>query len=274
MFPAAQPFRHSVCRLAELVRIRCAFRHCFGDGVRRVDEGRLAATRPAKQRSGLPDAIGNGLDKTRLGMPGRQIGHARASSAQGRDPVRHGLLVMFPTGCALEWGENDPQQVPAAHVGHFGQHRVDIRWPKAHADSHRHAVALRVQIGGYPLGLLQRERVERRKASEHVVVRCHLVDPRLGARPLTDNRAHKTGRFASRARIIALAAARCRAPESDQQHAVDGRLRHDGSCALNSWTASTRARTLSTGVVGRMPCPRLKTCPARPAAWRRISRTR
>src|SRR5262249_12443732 len=38
------------------------------------------------------------------------------------------------------------------------------------------------------------------------------------------------------------------------------------------WTISTRARTWSTGVWGRMPCPRLKMWPGRPRAWSRILR--
>src|ERR1044072_614407 len=40
--------------------------------------------------------------------------------------------------------------------------------------------------------------------------------------------------------------------------------------ALISWTMSTSAITLSTGVSGRMPCPRLKMWPGRPPAWSRM----
>ena len=45
--------------------------------------------------------------------------------------------------------------------------------------------------------------------------------------------------------------------------------RADSSC-----TASTSARTWSTGVSGRTPCPRLKMCPGRPRGLRRGSRRR
>ena len=38
-----------------------------------------------------------------------------------------------------------------------------------------------------------------------------------------------------------------------------------------SWTMSTRARALSTGVCGRTPWPRLKMWPGRPAAWSRTA---
>src|SRR5579872_6518141 len=43
---------------------------------------------------------------------------------------------------------------------------------------------------------------------------------------------------------------------------------------LISCTESISARTWSTGVSGRMPWPRLKMWPGRPAAWSRIARTR
>src|SRR6516164_8821578 len=39
---------------------------------------------------------------------------------------------------------------------------------------------------------------------------------------------------------------------------------------LNSCTNSARFFTLSTGVCGRIPCPRLKTCPGRPSASLRM----
>src|SRR5271163_4184121 len=39
----------------------------------------------------------------------------------------------------------------------------------------------------------------------------------------------------------------------------------------NSRTISTTAFTFSTGVSGRMPCPRLKIWPGRPAARRKMS---
>ncbi len=35
---------------------------------------------------------------------------------------------------------------------------------------------------------------------------------------------------------------------------------------LSSWTMSTNATTLSYGVSGSRPCPRLKMCPGLPAA--------
>ena len=47
--------------------------------------------------------------------------------------------------------------------------------------------------------------------------------------------------------------------------------RPTGYAALNSWTASTNATAFSTGVSGRMPWPRLKMWPGRPAAWSRIA---
>src|SRR5262249_57054946 len=40
--------------------------------------------------------------------------------------------------------------------------------------------------------------------------------------------------------------------------------------ALACFTKSTRAITFSTGVSGRMPWPRLKMCPGRPPAWRKM----
>src|SRR6516225_6125370 len=42
----------------------------------------------------------------------------------------------------------------------------------------------------------------------------------------------------------------------------------------NSCTNCARFLTLSTGVCGRMPCPRLKMCPGRPSARRRMCSAR
>ena len=61
--------------------------------------------------------------------------------------------------------------------------------------------------------------------------------------------------------------------EGDQQHAVDRALRHARLIArVSSCTMSTSALTWSTGAAGKMPWPRLKTCPGRPAAASSTSR--
>src|SRR5581483_443870 len=49
---------------------------------------------------------------------------------------------------------------------------------------------------------------------------------------------------------------------------------NDFGYGLNSRTKSTTARTWSTGVSGRMPCPRLKMWPGRDPVRRRSSCTR
>src|SRR5918995_1324651 len=43
---------------------------------------------------------------------------------------------------------------------------------------------------------------------------------------------------------------------------------------LSLWMMLIAASTCSTGVVGRIPCPRLNTCPLRPPARRKMSSTR
>src|SRR5262249_17224076 len=98
--------------------------------------------------------------------------------------------------------------------------------------------------------LTHRQLGERRAAADQLVVMDDFRDARLG------DAASRRDDVEEGPDVLGLV----RPPEGDQQHGV---YRAD-----SSWTMSTRAFTLSTGVSWWMPCPRLKMWPGRRAAVR------
>src|SRR5207253_1959947 len=106
-----------------------------------------------------------------------------------------------------------------------------------------------------PACLGERERAERRAAPGHpLVVARHLLEA-LGrdAPPARDDLEEGSELVGRRG-----------AAERDQEDRVDGSRRtHRTLRSDRSWTMSTRARTCSTGVPGKTPCPRLKMWPGR-----------
>src|SRR5262245_35135941 len=137
---------------------------------------------------------------------------------------------------------------------HRLQSLVQERMPVSHSHVDGFAAAEAAKRCAQRLCLTLGQLGERRAAADQLVVMDDFRDARLG------DAASRRDDVEEGPDVPGLV----RPPEGDQQHGV---YRAD-----SSWTMSTRAFTLSTGVSWWMPCPRLKMWPGRRAAASRMRR--
>src|SRR5271166_793631 len=131
--------------------------------------------------------------------------------------------------------------------------------PVPHPHVHWHA-----QFASHALRLQTRDPGQGRASNQRIAM-LHLAYHRLSHRPPARDVLQELGNV-----VDPLGAA-----VRDQQN---GRFTHHFLAAvadeLNSCTKSARLFTLSTGVSGKMPWPRLKMCPGRLSASRRMCSAR
>src|ERR1035441_8278427 len=143
---------------------------------------------------------------------------------------------------------------------HLLQRVRDKRVPVAHADVNR-----KPQLAGYTLRLLARNSGQGPAANQRVAM-LHLAHHRLRHGPAARDVLQELGNVLHPLRTAV----------SDEQHC---RLAHSAlaglaAVRLNSCTNCAKSFTLETGVCGKMPWPRLKMCPGRPSARRRMCSAR
>src|SRR5664279_2898081 len=143
---------------------------------------------------------------------------------------------------------------------HLLQRVRDKRMPVAHANINR-----KPQLARYPIGLLAGNPGQRRAANQRVAM-LHLAHYGLRHGPAARDVQQELGNVLHPLRTAV----------SDEQHC---RLAHSilaglAAVKLNSCTNCARSFTLVTGVCGKMPWPRLKMCPGRPSARRRMCSAR
>src|SRR5579871_1260382 len=158
--------------------------------------------------------------------------------------------------------KTDRQHLLYASYGHLTHRIRNERLPIAHAHVNRQA-----QLFLHGLRLRHGKLGKRGFADSHITV-ANLFHHHLWNQPSPGDVPHefwnvrgRVGTAMSKKQNGSSLLTHCTAPVAE-------------SLALSSLTKSTRARTFSTGVSGRIPCPRLKMCPARPPAWRRIASAR
>ena len=191
-------------------------------------------------------------------MPGfnEPNGHAR-----GHLGKQHPLILTHTGGRVLRGKANRQHMLNSGtrHLAHGLSHK-GLPVPHAHIDRH-------AQLLLYFLGLGHGDFRQRRLPNQRIPV-PHFFQHRFGKRPSPGDVPYKFGNVIER----------FGAAVSEKQHrgllVFHWRAPATAYFALNSLTNPTRAFTLSTGVSGRIPCPRLKMCPGRPPAWRMISSVR
>src|ERR1019366_1967041 len=170
------------------------------------------------------------------------------------------LLVKSNAGPGIMGGKADGDHARNAIRSHLLQRVGDKRAPVAHANVNR-----KVQLARHCVGLLARDPGQGRAANQRVAM-LHLAHHRFRHGPAARDVLQELGN------VLHL----LRTAVSDEQHR---RLAHSllaGLAAVkpNSCTNCARSFTLETGVCGKMPWPRLKMCPGRPSARRRMCSAR
>src|SRR5215471_1328960 len=245
---------HRVGRGLELSRVRCARGHGYGHTVRGENEKRAVPAGRRHLGEGVRGARGHSVDKEWMIGPWRRVAHfgrpGTHALARGND-VGH---VALPRGLGLQRGENDAEGAAVSARAHRLQRLLQERMPVPHPHIDGLRAAEAMQSLPQRLSLPHGQLGERRAAADDLVVVRDLRDARGG------DAASRRDDVEKGPDVLGLAWP----SEGDQQHRV---YRAD-----SSWTMSTRAFTLSTGVSWWMPWPRLKTWPGRRAAASRICR--
>src|SRR5579884_280359 len=167
--------------------------------------------------------------------------------------IRNEAGVFVPTCGTLMRRENDRYRTRAVLFAQLCCHVFGERRSIEIGSSHRRIDAALAEFALKRIRLPLREFVERRLAADLHVVRYYGLVPLRRDAPAREHAIEKRSNLFGAGRPT----------EAEQD---------DGTAhALNSCTASMSASTLSTGVSGRIPCPRLKMCPGLPPARRRMS---
>ena len=268
----AQELSRSSSRSRELRHIGCLVRHGSWDGMCRIHQGRLRGAVGTQYLICLTQLINDRCHIPRLGIPRVKIGDVWGTTSQGTDTVSDCLLIPIPTGKALMGCHDDCQDVAQTLIGHVAQDIFDIGWPVPHAHVHWQMHPTFVQEPFDGSGLLYGQGVEWREASQ-AAGSARRLPPRVFLPP------HGCQQYFGRNTGL-----HCQDRErGDGSIRVSGHQRRQTAHyqtvspllllygrRLKLWTASTSAITLSTGVVGSIPCPRLKICPGLPPACCRM----
>src|SRR5579872_399404 len=171
-------------------------------------------------------------------------------------------FVQSHAGGGVLWRQTDGQYLLNSSVDDLTYSFGNKRFPVAHTHVHREA-----EFALHGLSLAQCDLSQWRLANQRIAM-PYLFHRRVWNGPPAGDVLEELGDLRGRIRAAMRKEQNCCFVGHHRTAPVVEYL------ALNSLTKFTRARTFSTGVSGRIPCPRLKMCPARPPAWARISEVR